>query len=51
MSQIVLRAILHLFAIVAHEDGVTEDERESVLRFLQHRLDKNGVSENICIFD
>jgi len=51
MSQIVLRAILHLFAIVAHEDGVTEDERESVLRFLQHRLDKNGVSENISIFD
>jgi ABC transport system ATP-binding/permease protein len=40
MSEQLLRAIIELLAIVAIEDDVTEEERESVRNFLLQNLNK-----------
>lgn len=51
MSEPVLKAILHLFAIVAKEDNVTQQERDHVLAFLHDHLGRKAVMENMSYFD
>ena len=51
MSEPVLKAILRLFAIVAKEDEVTQQERDYVLAFLNDHLGRKAVMENIAFFD
>ncbi|MBY0435341.1 MAG: ATP-binding cassette domain-containing protein, partial [Cyclobacteriaceae bacterium] len=42
---------LRLFAIVAKEDQVTQQERDYVLAFLHDHLGRKAVTENIAYFD
>ena len=51
MSEPVLKAILRLFAIVAKEDLVTQQERDYVLAFLNDHLGRKAVMEKIAFFD
>jgi len=51
MSEPVLKAILRLFAIVAKEDDVTQQERDHVLAFLHDHLGRKSVMENMAYFD
>ncbi len=51
MSEPVLKAILRLFAIVAKEDEVTQQERDYVLAFLHDHLGRKSVMENMTYFD
>lgn len=51
MSEPVLKAILRLFAIVAKEDNVTQQERDLVLAFLHDHLGRKAVMENMAYFD
>lgn len=51
MSEQLLRAIIELLAIVAIEDDVTEDERESVRNFLLQNLNKQETNRYMSEFD
>ena len=51
MSEPVLKAILRLFAIVAKEGEVTQQERDFVLAFLHDHLGRKAVMENMEFFD
>ena len=51
MSEPVLKAILRLFAIVAKEGDVTQQERDFVLAFLHDHLGRKAVMENMEFFD
>ena len=51
MSEPVLKAILRLFAIVAKEDEVTQQERDYVLAFLHDHLGRKSVMEKMEYFD
>jgi len=51
MSEILLQAIIKLFAIVAKEDNVTEDERNQILDFLNEHLNENAVAAHLQQFD
>lgn len=51
MSEPVLKAILRLFAIVAKEDTITQQERDYVLAFLHDHLGRKAVMEKINFFD
>jgi ABC-type multidrug transport system ATPase subunit/uncharacterized tellurite resistance protein B-like protein len=43
MSEKLLKAILHLFAIVAKEDGVQQEEKASIKEFLEENLGQEDV--------
>lgn len=51
MSEKLLKAILKLFAIVAKEDGVKEEERANVNEFLHENLNTDAVSFYMELFD
>lgn len=51
MSEPLLKAIIQLFAIVAKEDNVTQQEREQIEFFLDDHLNKNAVSSYMAEFD
>lgn len=52
MSEEILKALTQLFAIISkQDDGVTEDEREFVIRFFQQELDQDSIKEYIEYFD
>ena len=51
MSEPLLKAIIQLFAIVAKEDAVTEQEREQIKAFLNDHLNKNSVERYLTEFD
>jgi len=51
MSEPVLKAILRLFAIVAQEGDVTQQERDHILAFLTDHLGRKAVMESIAYFD
>lgn len=51
MSEPVLKAILRLFAIVAKEDDLTQQERDYVMAFLHDHLGRKAVMENMVYFD
>ncbi|UXX78055.1 ATP-binding cassette domain-containing protein [Reichenbachiella carrageenanivorans] len=51
MSEQLLKAIIHLLAIVAKEDDVTEDERNSIEDFLLENLSKGDSLKYMQLFD
>ena len=51
MSEQLLKAIIHLLAIVAKEDDVTEDERSAIEDFLLENLSKDESLKYMQLFD
>ncbi|MBL6445786.1 ATP-binding cassette domain-containing protein [Fulvivirga sp. 29W222] len=51
MSEPLLKAIIQLFAIVAKEDEVTDQERDQIEAFLVEHLNKNAVPQFLQEFD
>ncbi|WP_109830693.1 ATP-binding cassette domain-containing protein [Reichenbachiella versicolor] len=51
MSEQLLKAIIHLLAIVAKEDDVTEDERQAIVDFLLENVSKKDVDKFMKLFD
>ena len=52
MSEEILKALTQLFAIISkQDDGVTESERQHVIRFFQQELDQDSIREYIDLFD
>lgn len=51
MSEPLLKAIIHLLAIVAKEDDVTEDERKSIEEFLLENLNPQDSARYLQLFD
>ncbi len=51
MSEPLLKAILRLFAIVAHEDEITKQERDQIRLFLQEHLSRAAVEGYMTWFD
>lgn len=52
MSEEILKALTQLFAIISkQDDGVTEEERNYVIRFFQQELDRDSIREYVEFFD
>lgn len=52
MSEEILKALTQLFAIISkQDDGVTEEERNYVIRFFQQELDQDSIKEYVEFFD
>jgi uncharacterized tellurite resistance protein B-like protein len=51
MSESLLKAILRLFAEVAHEDKVTHHERDQIKSFLEDHLSGSAVENYLKTFD
>lgn len=51
MSELILKAILRLFAIVAKQDEVTRQEREQINFFLKEHLAQSKVQTYLDLFD
>jgi uncharacterized tellurite resistance protein B-like protein len=51
MSELILKAILRLFAIVAKQDEVTRQEREQINFFLKEHLALSKVQTYLDLFD
>jgi ABC transport system ATP-binding/permease protein len=51
MSELILKALLRLFAIVAKEDQVTRQEREQIRNFLKEHLNESKVEDYLLLFD
>ena len=51
MSELILKAILRLFAIVAKQDEVTRQEREQIIFFLKEHLSQSKVEPYLALFD
>ncbi len=51
MSEELLKAIIQLLAIVAKEDQVTADERDTIEKFLSENLNKEEVQKYLKLFD
>src|SRR5690242_7795582 len=51
MSETLLKAILRLFAVVANEGEVTQQERDQIRAFLQEHLSRQAVDKYIKLFD
>ena len=51
MSEELLKAIIQLLAIVAKEDQVTADERDTIEKFLNENLNKEEVQKYMKLFD
>ena len=51
MSEPLLKAIIQLFAIVAKEDEVTQQERDQIVTFLHDHLNQGAVNRYITQFD
>jgi len=51
MSELLLKAIIRLFAVVARQDGVTEQEREQIKIFLKEHIAENRIDYYLALFD
>jgi len=51
MSENLLKALLELFAIIAKEGTVTEDERNNVKKFLTETLSEESADRHLRMFD
>jgi ABC transport system ATP-binding/permease protein len=52
MSEEILKALTQLFAIITKQDGgVTEIERNFIIRFFQQELDQDSVKEYLELYD
>jgi len=51
MSEVILKSLLRLFAVVARQDEVTRQEREQVRLFLQEHLNESKIETYLSLFD
>jgi ABC transport system ATP-binding/permease protein len=51
MSELILKAIIRLFAVVARQDGVTEQERDQIKTFLKEHIAEGMVAYYLSLFD
>ncbi|MEM7550000.1 MAG: ATP-binding cassette domain-containing protein [Bacteroidota bacterium] len=52
MSEEILKALTQLFAIITKQDGgVTEKERDFVIKYFEQELDQDSVNEYIDLYD
>lgn len=51
MSELLLKAILKLFAVVAKEDDVSRQERDQIRIFLEEHLSQGSVEGYLAFFD
>ena len=51
MSENLLKALLELFAIIAKEGSVTEDERNNIRKFLTDTLSEESADRHLKMFD
>jgi len=52
MSEEILKALTQLFAVVSKQDGgVSEAERNFVIRFFEQELDRKRLSEYVTLYD
>src|SRR5688572_10043016 len=51
MSELILKAILRLFAVVAKQDEVTRQEREQIRTFLKEHLAESKVEPYVALLD
>lgn len=52
MSEEILKALTQLFAVVSKQDGgVSEAERNFVIRFFEQELDRKRLSEYVALYD
>lgn len=51
MSELILKAIIRLFAVVARQDGVTEQEREQIKTFLKEHIAEGMIEYYLALFD
>src|SRR5882672_2581862 len=51
MSEPVLKAIMRLFALVAKEDKVTQQERDRIQAFLADHLNQKAIANHLQLFD
>lgn len=51
MSELILKAIIRLFAVVARQDGVKEQEREQIKTFLKEHIAEGMIEYYLSLFD
>jgi len=51
MSEPVLKAIMRLFALVAKEDKVTQQEHDHIRNFLADHLNQKAIAGHVQLFD
>lgn len=51
MSELLLKAIIRLFAVVARQDGVTEQERAQIKIFLKEHIAESRIDYYLALFD
>lgn len=51
MSENLLKALLELFAIIAKEGTVTDDERNNIKKFLTYTLSEESAERHLKMFD
>lgn len=51
MSELILKAIIRLFAVVARQDGVTQQEREQIRTFLKEHIAEGMIEYYLGVFD
>lgn len=51
MSELILKAIIRLFAVVARQDGVTQQEREQIRTFLKEHIAGGMIEYYMGVFD
>lgn len=51
MSELILKALLRLFAVVAKQDDVTHQERDQIRKFLSDHLSAGKIDAYMALFD
>lgn len=51
MSELILKAIIRLFAVVARQDGVTGQERDQIKTFLKEHIAGGKIEYYLSLFD
>jgi ABC-type multidrug transport system ATPase subunit/uncharacterized tellurite resistance protein B-like protein len=51
MSELILKAIIRLFAVVARQDGVTRQERDQIETFLKEHIAGGMIEYYLALFD
>ena len=51
MSEQLLKAVIHLFAMLAMIDGVAENERQKIYGFLLSRLNRESADAFLALFE
>ncbi|WP_372642006.1 hypothetical protein, partial [Ancylomarina sp.] len=51
MSERILKALMQLFAIIAHPEGSGEKRRAMVVKYLYRQLDQDSAQEYLSLYD